>query len=248
MSDGTLYIGTKRYSSWSLRGWLPVRLAGLDVTEVVIPLAGGSTPAVKQASPSGFVPYLEHEGRKIWDSLAIGEYCAELAPALWPADRTARAHARSIAAEMHSGFRDLRMNMPMSLFRRAEGALRTSLAEGAGKRASAEGAGRSSLAEGTGQTPECLADIARIDAIWCETRAQFGMDGPYLFGREIGIADAAYAPVVFRFMTYRPTLSPVAQHYINAMLDHPLMREWLDAARDEPQDWHIARMEAPVAP
>jgi glutathione S-transferase len=221
MSDGTLYIGTKRYSSWSLRGWLPVRLAGLDVTEVVIPLAGGSTPAVKQASPSGFVPYLEHEGRKIWDSLAICEYCAELVPGLWPADRTARAHARSISAEMHSGFRDLRMNMPMSLFRSAEGA---------------------------GQTPECLADIARIDAIWCETRARFGADGPYLFGPAIGIADAIYAPVVFRFMTYRPTLSPVAQHYMAAMLDHALMREWLDAARDEPEEWHIARMEAPATP
>ncbi len=221
MTDGTLFIGTRRYSSWSLRGWLAVRLAGLSVAEVLIPLAGGVTTAVKAASPSGYVPYLEHDGRKIWDSLAICEYCAEEKPALWPADRTARAHARSISAEMHSGFRDLRMAMPMSLFRAAEGA---------------------------GQTPECRADIARIDAIWSETKARFGAEGPYLFGPELTIADAMYAPVVFRFMTYRPTLSPVAQAYVDAMLHHDLMREWHTAARDEPQDWHLAPMEAPAAP
>ena len=122
MSDGTLYLGTKRYSSWSLRGWLAVRLAGLDVTEEMIALAGGSTPAVKAASPSGFVPYLVHEGARVWDSLAICEYCAEVHPSLWPAERKARAHARAIAAEMHSGFRELRMNMPMSLFRSGVGA------------------------------------------------------------------------------------------------------------------------------
>lgn len=219
--DGVLTIGTRRYSSWSLRGWLPVKLARLDVEIRVIPLAGGVTPAVKAVSPSGYVPFLHYDADKIWDSLAICEYCAELMPTLWPAEAGARAHARSISAEMHAGFRDLRVNMPMSLFRSAEG---------------------------TGQTPECLADIARIDALWCDTRARFGTDGPYLFGAEIGIADAMYAPVVFRFMTYRPTLSPVAQLYVSAMLDHALMREWLDAARDEPKEWHIARMEAPAAP
>ena len=106
MSEGTLVIGTKRYSSWSLRGWLAVRLAGLDVAERVIPLAGtgaGGTPAVVQATPAGLVPYLEHRGARAWESLAICEYCAEITPSLWPADRVARAAARSIAAEMHAG-------------------------------------------------------------------------------------------------------------------------------------------------
>lgn len=221
MSDSRLYIGTRRYSSWSLRGWLPVRLAGLDVEEIVLPLAGGSTPAVKQTSPSGFVPYLVHDGNKVWDSLAICEYCAELMPGLWPDDRAARAHARSISAEMHAGFRELRINMPMSLFRQAAGA---------------------------GQLPGVLTDIARIDAIWSTTRARFGAGGNYLFGASLGIADAMYAPVVFRFMTYRPTLSPVAQAYADAMLAHPLMAEWLEKARDEPKDWHLPKMEASGAP
>ena len=221
MADGKLYIGTRRYSSWSLRGWLPVRLANLDVEEVVIPLAGGSTPAVKQASPSGFVPYLVHNDNKVWDSLAICEYCAELSPELWPASITARAHARSISAEMHSGFRELRMNMPMSLFRDAQGA---------------------------GQTPGVLADIARIDAIWTGTTERFGAEGPYLFGAAFTAADAMHAPVVFRFMTYRPTLSPTAQAYADAVLAHPLMVEWLDEARGEPKEWYLPAMEAPPAP
>eukprot|EP01037_Dinobryon_pediforme_P012785 gene12785-12883_t len=221
MSDGTLFIGTKRYSSWSLRGWLPVRLAGLDVEEVIIPLAGGSTPGVKQASPSGFVPYLEHQGRKVWDSLAICEYCAEHMPALWPQDLTARTHARSISAEMHSGFRELRMAMPMSLFRDAQGA---------------------------GQTAGAMADIARIDAIWSQTRARFGGDGPYLFGAAFTNADAMYAPVVFRFMTYRPALSPVAQAYVDSVLAHPLMVAWNNEARDEPRAWYLPAMEEAAAP
>jgi glutathione S-transferase len=219
MADGTLYIGTKRYSSWSLRGWLPVRLAGLDVAEVVIPLAGGSTPAVKAASPSGFVPYLEHKGAAIWESLAIGEYCAELAPGLWPEDRVARAQARAIAAEMHAGFRELRMNMPMSLFRDAAGA---------------------------GRTEGCLADIARIDAVWRAALAQSG--GPFLFGAAMGIADAMYAPVVCRFLTYRPELSAAAAAYCATVRAHPLMMAWYADAAIEPKEWFIARMEEPVPP
>ena len=115
MAEGKTYIGTRQYSSWSLRGWLPVRLAKLDVEEVVIPLAGGATPAVKAVSPGGTVPYLEHRGMKVWESLAICEYCAEIFPALWPRDTAARAHARSIAGEMHAGFSDLRTSMPMNV-------------------------------------------------------------------------------------------------------------------------------------
>ena len=100
MADGNLVIGTKRYSSWSLRGWLAVRLAGLDVEERVLQIGSGQ---IAQATPAGLVPYLEHNGAHVWESLAICEYCAEITPALWPADRVARAAARSIAAEMHAG-------------------------------------------------------------------------------------------------------------------------------------------------
>jgi glutathione S-transferase len=218
MSDGTLYIGTKRYSSWSLRGWLPVKLAGLDVAEVVIPLAGGATAAVKAVSPGGTVPYLEHQGAKLWESLAICEYCAEFAPALWPADRTARAHARAIAGEMHAGFRELRMAMPMSLFRQG--------------------------AAGTSRTEGAAADIARIEALWADTRARYGAGGPFLFGAAFTNADAMYAPVVCRLLTYRPPLSAASQAYCAAVRAHPLMAQWYDEAAREPAEWHLEKYEA----
>jgi glutathione S-transferase len=217
MSDGRLYIGTRRYSSWSLRGWLPVRLAKLDVEDVVIPLAGGATPAVKAVTPGGTVPYLEHRGNRVWESLAICEYCAEFLPALWPADAGARAHARSIAAEMHAGFRELRMAMAMNLLRSAPGA---------------------------GRTPGALADIARIDAIWRDTRARFGVGGPFLFGAGFGNADAMYAPVVARFLSYRPELSEVAKAYCAAVRAHPLVAAWYDEAAKEPADWLIPQYES----
>jgi glutathione S-transferase len=216
MPKDRLVIGTRRYSSWSLRGWLPVRLAGLDVEEVVIPLAGGNTPAVKTATPSGTVPYLEHRGARVWESLAIAEYCAEVLPALWPEDRAARAHARAIASEMHAGFRELRMAMPMSLFRPARGA---------------------------GRTAGALADIARIVALWQDTLETFGGGGPYLFGAAFGIADAMYAPVVARLLTYAPDLSGIAQAYCAAVRAHPLMAEWYDAAANEPVAWHLEKYE-----
>jgi glutathione S-transferase len=219
MSEGTLYIGTRRYSSWSLRGWLAVKLARLDVEEKAIRLAGGDTPEVKAISPGGTVPYLEHRGARIWESLAIAEYCAELAPALWPEERLARAHARAIAAEMHAGFRALREAMSMSLFRRAVGA---------------------------GRTPGALADIRRIDALWRETRVRFGAGGPFLFGAAFGNADAMYAPVVARFLTYRPELSAEAMAYCEAVRAHPLLAAWYDAAEREPAAWHLAHHEAPA--
>ncbi|MBC7802200.1 MAG: glutathione S-transferase N-terminal domain-containing protein, partial [Gemmatimonadaceae bacterium] len=125
MSEGRLYIGTRRYSSWSMRGWLLVRLAGLDVADVVIPLTGSASSAIAAVSPSGLVPYLEHAGHRVWETMAIAEYCAEIAPALWPADRAARTHARVIAAEMHAGFRGLRGAMPMVLHKDARGAGQT---------------------------------------------------------------------------------------------------------------------------
>ena len=216
MSDGRLYIGTRRYSSWSMRGWLPVRLANLEVEQIVIQLAGGNTPAVKAVAPGGTVPYLEHRGAKIWESLAICEYCAELFPALWPSDAIARAHARSIAAEMHAGFRELRMAMPMSLFRNAPGA---------------------------GHTPGALADIARIDALWRDTRARFGAGGPFLFGATFGNADVMYAPVVARFLSYRPQLSAEAQAYCASVRAHPLVSAWYDDAAKEPASWRLPQYE-----
>lgn len=216
MAEGRLVIGTRRYSSWSLRGWLAVRLAELDVEEVVIPLADGATPALTAATPTGLVPYLEHRGARVWDSLAICEYCAEFAP-LWPGERVARAAARSIAAEMHSGFRALRMAMPMVTER-------------------AEAAGR-------GRTAECLADIARIEQVWGEVRAAHGREGPYLFGAAFGAADAMFAPVVVRLLTYRPELSAAARDYCAAVRAHPLVAEWYRLAAAEPMAWRLAKYE-----
>jgi glutathione S-transferase len=212
-----LYLGNARYSSWSLRGWLMVRLAALPVEDVFIPLAGGHSPAVKAVSPSGLVPFLDHAGARIWESLAIAEYCAETAPQLWPAERTARAHARAIAAEMHAGFRALRLAMPMNLGRDYAG---------------------------LGQTPEALADIARIEMIWAETRAVFGQSGPYLFGETFNAADAMYAPVVARFLTYAPPLSAGAQAYCAAVRAHPLVANWYELAANEPASWQLDKYES----
>ena len=220
MAEGTLTIGTRRYSSWSLRGWLPVRLAGLDVEEVVIPLAGGETAAVKAATDGATVPFLEHRGVTVWESLAICEYCAELFPALWPSDLAARTQARAISAEMHAGFRGLRQAMPMNLSRRAEGA---------------------------GRTPEALKDILRIEHLWRTTRARFGAGGPYLFGAAFTNADAMYAPVVARFLTYRPDLAADTLAYCEAVRGHELVQEWYELAAQEPEAWVIPAYETPLA-
>lgn len=209
-----LYLGTARYSSWSLRGWLMVRLAGLQAEEIFVPLAGGNSPAVKAVSPSGLVPYLEHEGARVWDSLAIAEYCAEFNPALWPAERVARAYARAISAEMHSGFRALRLAMPINLGRDYGG---------------------------LGQTPEVLADIARIETIWAETRAAFGASGPYLFGAAFTAADAMFAPIAARFLTYAPPLGEGAQAYCAALRAHELVANWYELAANEPVSWQLEK-------
>ncbi|WP_234731993.1 glutathione S-transferase [Acidocella facilis] len=213
-----LYLGTARYSSWSLRGFLLVRLAGLRAQEIFVPLAGGNSPEVKKISPSGMVPCLEHEGATVWESLAIAEYCAEITPSLWPAERLARAQARAIAAEMHAGFRALRIAMPMVL-------------------------GRPDYA-GLGRTEESLADIARIEAIWAETRAKFGAGGPFLFGADFTAADAMYAPVVARFLTFQPTLSHSSKAYCAAVRAHPLVAEWYEIAAKEPDSWKLEKYES----
>ena len=219
MPEGRLVIGNRRYSSWSLRGWLAVRLAGLDVEEVLIPFTRpGPTPAIQQLSPNGLVPYLEHRGARIWESLAVCEYCAEQLPALWPPDRIARAWARSIASEIHAGFRELRQAMWMNLGRDFSG---------------------------LGRTPGALADIARIEALWAETRRLHGTDGPFLFGATLTAADAMYAPVVARFLTWQPALSPATRAYCDAVRAHPLVAAWYDAAAQEPPDWLLPDYETP---
>lgn len=221
MADGRLVIGTRRYSSWSLRGWLSVRLAGLDVDVQALRLAGGGkTVALKTLSPNGCAPYLEHAGIAVWDSLAIAEYCAELAPALWPQDRAARAHARSISAEMHSGFRAVRSALPMNL-------------------------GRVNCPLAAGLDEDTQRDIARIDTIWTNTRNRYGAEGPYLFGAVFCNADVAFAPVVSRFASYAvPGLSDVSHAYMRAVQEHPLMREWAADAAQEPQDWQLEMYES----
>ena len=214
-----LVIGTRRYSSWSLRGWLAVRCAGLNVPDEVIALrGGGQTSEIHAISPNGMVPYLVHQGARIWESLAICEYCAEVAPVLWPADRVARAVARSVASEMHAGFRALRIAMPMNLGRTNRPLVETG--------------------------DDVLADIAKIDRIWCETRERFGATGPYLFGADFCAADIMFAPVVSRFTSYGVTLSAVGEAYRLAVLDHPLMREWAHLAALEPVSWRLERYEA----
>jgi glutathione S-transferase len=214
--NAKLYLGTRRYSSWSLRGWLMVKLAGLEVEEVVIPLGGGNTPGLREISPNGLVPYLEHDGACVWESLAIAEYCAEMQPRLWPEEKLARAHARAIAAEMHAGFRALRLAMPMNLGRDYAG---------------------------LGQTAECLADIAHIDALFSRTREKFGASGPYLFGAAFNAADAMFAPVVARFLTYQPPLSAAALAYCQAVRAQALVAEWYAAAAVEPASWRLAKYE-----
>lgn len=218
MPEGRLFLGNRRYSSWSMRGWLAVRLAGLDVEEVVIPMAEANTSAIKGEMPAGLVPVLEHGGQRIWDSLAIGEYCAEITPALWPAERMARAHARSISAEMHSGFRELRIAMPMNLGR---------------------------TFPGRGRTPGALSDIARVEALWAECLAKHG--GPFLFGATFTLADAFYAPVVTRFLTWQPELTAATHAYMAAVRAHPLVSAWFDAAAVEPDSWLLNKYENPAS-
>ncbi len=215
MSDMTLVMGNKAYSSWSLRPWLAMKQAGLPFTETVIPLRQPDTAArIAAHSPSGRVPCLVHDGLVLWDSLAICEYVAELAPQaqLWPADRAARAVARSVSAEMHSGFVSLRSTMSMDLRRDLRG---------------------------QGMTEATAADIARIEALWADARTRFGnrAGGPFLFGA-VTIADAMFAPVVTRLETYGVAVSPETRAYMDAVLALPAMREWIAAAKAEP--WELS--------
>lgn len=212
----TLVIGNKNYSSWSLRGFLAARAAGVAFDEVLVRLSEpGSRDELLKHSPAGRVPVLKHGARVIWDSLAIIEYLAEIRPdaELWPADPAARAHARSICAEMHAGFQALRARMPMNL--------------------------RKSL-PGKGRGRDVALDIERVLAIWTDGRARHGALGPFLFGR-FGAADVMYTPVATRFRTYAVELDDVSQAYVDAVLMRPDFVEWHEAALEEP--WVIAEDE-----
>jgi len=218
MPDGRLFIGNRRYSSWSMRGWLAVQLAALDVEVTVIPFTpGGQTAAIAAVSPNRLVPYLEHDGARIWESVSILEYCAEHAPALWPSDPRPRAQARSMVAEMHAGFRELRQAMWMNL-----------------------GADFAGL----GRTLGARADIARIEAMWADARARFG-GGPFLFGATFSAADAMFAPVVTRFLTWQPPISADTLAYCQAVRGHDLVARWYADAAAEPAAWQLPDYETP---
>ncbi|TCG05383.1 glutathione S-transferase [Paraburkholderia steynii] len=202
-----LVIGDKNYSSWSMRPWLVLKHFGIAFDEVMVLLNEAESKAsILEHSPSGKVPCLiADDGVTVWDSLAICETLAERYPqhAMWPRDAIARGHARSVSAEMHSGFGALRNNMWMNI--------------------------RASF-PGKGATPEALADIARIDEIWSECLETYG--GPFLFG-EFTIADAMYAPVVMRFNTWQPKLSEAALAYSRRVTAQPAVKAWIDDALQE---------------
>jgi len=205
-SDLVLVIGNKNYSSWSLRPWLALKQAGIAFVEHRIALyRPESRRRVLEHSPSGKVPVLKDGATTVWDSLAILEHLAERFPdrELWPRDAASRARARSISAEMHSGFVALRTRMPMNL--------------------------RNSY-PGRGLTPEVEADIARIVALWTECRA--AASGPFLLG-EFCIADAMFAPVATRFVTYDVKLPAVCRRYVDAVIALPAMQAWYADARAE---------------
>jgi glutathione S-transferase len=209
MSELTLVVGSKNYSSWSLRPYLALAQTGQPFREVVIALDEPDTAAkISQHSSSGRVPVLHHGTLAIWDSLAICEYLAETFPQarLWPEDKQARAIARSVVAEMHSSFSHLRQNMTMDIRGRKPG---------------------------KGRAPGVAEDIARIQALWNECRSRFGQGGPFLFG-PFTIADAFYAPVVTRFVTYEVELDAVGRAYRDAVLELPALKTWTEAALKEP--------------
>jgi glutathione S-transferase len=204
-----LIIGNKNYSSWSLRPWIAMKTAGIAFAETVISLDAPDFKAqITALSGAGKVPLLLDGEVRVWDSLAILEYLAEKFPkaGLWPAQEQARAHARAAAAEMHSGFLPLRRHLPMNVRRPVK---------------------PRPLDDGV------KADVTRIEAIWNESRAQFGIGGPFLYGRFCA-ADAMYAPVVWRFHTYAVEVSAPARAYMDAVLALPASREWYEAARHEP--------------
>ncbi len=212
-----LIIANKLYSSWSMRPWLVMREAGLDFQETVIPLRQPDTAErISRYSPSGKVPVLIDGEVKVWESLAIISYLADKYPAkaIWPEGMVARAHAKSIAMEMHGGFQALRQACPMNL----------------GKRFAAPH-----------MSGDLKASVARVEEIWRETRARFGAGGPYLFGERFTAADAMFAPVATRLDGYTIPVAPETRAYIDAIYANPHFAEWRAAAFKEP--WTISAYE-----
>lgn len=216
MTAFTLFIGNKNYSSWSMRAWLAAKLAGAEFEEVVIRLGEQDTRAkILAVSPAGRVPALKQDGLILWDTLAIAEYLVEAYPdrQLWPRERAARAHARSLCAEMHAGF----------------AALRTALAFNARR---------------DGPAPRlddaARQDIARILAMWGECRERHRRSGSWLFGPP-SLADAFYAPVVSRFLSYRIPLEGAVGDYVRTVTAWPAFQEWIAGAKAEP--WRVAKWE-----
>ncbi|MDQ0473379.1 glutathione S-transferase [Labrys wisconsinensis] len=209
MAEAVLTISSRNYSSWSLRGWLLCRLAGLAIEEKVLPVDDASARAeLLLLSPSVLVPRLSHQGAEVWDTLAIAEYLAEIRPEapLLPRERIARAHCRAVCGEMHSGFHNLRSALPMNLRAHFPG-----------------------FKVWAGAQP----DIDRVCAIWRECLAAHG--GPHLFG-PLSVADAMFAPVAARFRTYDVKLDQACAAYRDTVLAWPAMVEWIEAARAEPDD------------
>ncbi len=215
MAETTLTISSKNYSSWSLRGWLLCKMAGLEFSEEHRSSDEPSTRAeLLLLSPSFLVPCLDHAGIKVWDTLAIAEYLAELHPerGLLPQERVARARCRSISGEMHAGFHNLRAALPMNV------------------KASYPGFKVWAGAQ---------ADIDRIETIWHESLASSG--GPFLFGTPT-VADAMFAPVVTRFLTYHVPISAANSEYCDRIMAFPAVMEWVAAAKAEPDE--LAELEA----
>ena len=210
MSKATLTISSKNYSSWSLRGWLLAKMAGLDFEEKMLPVDDPSTRAeLLLLSPSFLVPALTHNGITVWDTLAIAEYLNELRPeaGLLPSDPAARARCRAISGEMHSGFASMRAALPMNL---------------------------KSFHPGFKVWSGAQADIDRIVTIWRDGLKS--AKGPYLFGERPTVADAMYAPVVTRFLTYDVRLDADCAAYCARIMAMPPMIEWITAAKQEPDD------------
>lgn len=218
-----LVIGNKAYSSWSLRGWLAAKQSRLPFEEIVVPLYDQDWDKRREgdefAPSSGKVPILWEGDCVVWDSLAIVEYLSEKSgrDLFWPADDAARAMARSMAAEMHSGFANLRREHAMNVRRRFPPRPLTDGVE---------------------------ADVRRIMHIWAEARARYGGTGPFLFG-EFGAVDIMFAPVVTRFITWSIPVPRFAHPYMDAIIEHPFLQEWLAGAQAE--DWVIERFEPPAA-
>lgn len=208
----TLIIGNKNYSSWSLRPWLVMKYFHIPFHEILIPLyQEGYKQKILKYSPSGKVPLLIHKRLAVWETIAICEYLAEQFPKknLWPKNKEARALARAVSAEMHAGFMNLRKNCPMNV--------------------------RENKPK-VGLNSDVKKDIERITNIWEDCRRRFGKGGDFLFGK-FCIADAFYAPIVWRFNTYKIPLSGIPGKYFDAMIDLPAMQKWREASIQEP--WAI---------